>query len=267
MSENNTPSISKIAFNCPHCGVYAAQNWHRLIANPYSKKDRTPYILISNIIKKFEEAEPIDKEANKENKLYYRKITSKKPFFGLTSARFIQNLPIVENCNLSQCHNCEGISLWIHDKIVYPNVKVDISPNNDLPEHIRQLFEEAREIVNLSPRGAAALLRLCVQHLCRELGESGKNIDKDIANLVSKGLDPLVQKSLDIVRVIGNESVHPGKIDLKDNSKIAIKLFNLINFICDQMITKPKEIEGIYEDLPKEKLEGIENRNTKAVKE
>ncbi len=101
-------------------------------------------------------------------------------------------------------------------------------PNPDLPDHIIRDYEEARGILRDSPRGAAALLRLCVQKLCMHLGEKGKNIDDDIASLVSKGLNPLVQKSLDIVRVIGNEAVHPGVIDLNDDRDTASQLLILI---------------------------------------
>lgn len=57
----------------------------------------------------------------------------------------------------------------------------------------------------------------------------GKNISNAIANLVRKGLSPMIQKSLDIVRVIGNEAVHPGVIDLNDNKDIALQLFQVIN--------------------------------------
>jgi hypothetical protein len=38
-----------------------------------------------------------------------------------------------------------------------------------------------------------------------------------------------VQQSLDIVRVIGNDAVHPGQIDLTDDIETATKLFVLIN--------------------------------------
>lgn len=171
---------------------------------------------------------------------------------------------MLNNCNISECYNCKEISIWVHDQIVYPENRVDITPNNDLPEHIKQLFNEARQIVLNSPKGAAALLRLCVQHLCKELGESGKNIDKDIASLVAKGLNPLIQKALDIVRVIGNEAVHPGVINLDDNKEIAIKLFSLVNIISEQMISQPKQINDLYGDLPKDKLDGIDKRDAKA---
>lgn len=110
------------------------------------------------------------------------------------------------------------------------------------------------------------MLRLCIQKLCKELGEPGKNIDTDIASMVAKGLNPLVQKSLDSVRVIGNESVHPGELDLRDDHDTATKLFKLVNAIADQMISHPKNVEEIYGKIPEGKREAIEQRNEKAKK-
>jgi len=112
-----------------------------------------------------------------------------------------------------------------------------------------------------SPRGAAALLRLCIQKLCMELGEKGKDLNTDIKNLVAKGLPEGVQKSLDIVRVIGNESVHPGQIDLRDDMETAKVLFKLVNLIAEKMITEPKEVEEIYNILPEEKRQQIKKRD------
>lgn len=54
-------------------------------------------------------------------------------------------------------------------------------------------------------RPSDALLRLSIQMLCKHLGESGEDLNGDIANLVKKGLNAVVAKSLDVVRVIGNE--------------------------------------------------------------
>lgn len=145
--------------------------------------------------------------------------------------------------------------------MIFPDTGGAPMPNNDLPEEIKADYEEARTILNKSPRGAAALLRLCIQKLCKDLGESGKDINKDIGNLVKKGLPIKVQQSLDIVRVIGNDAVHPGQMDLKDDVETATKLFVLTNFIAEVMITQPKEVEKLFNSLPKNKLDGIADRD------
>jgi hypothetical protein len=130
-----------------------------------------------------------------------------------------------------------------------------------LPANIFADFQEARSIVQRSPRGAAALFRLCIQKLCVHLGETGKNINSDIAALVKKGLNPKIQKSLDIVRVIGNESVHPGTIDVQDEPQTAAQLATLINLIVDEMITRPQLVDELYAKLPEAKREEIKKRD------
>ena len=172
----------------------------------------------------------------------------------------------LNNLNLSKCYNCDEYTVWVHDKIVFPPAKSGAAPNPDLPDDIKIDFEEARSILDLSPRGSAALLRLCVQKLCKHLGEPGKKLDADIASLVTKGLGPLVQQSLDAVRVIGNESVHPGEINLNDDRDTAARLFDLVNAIADQRISYPKNTQAIYKKLPEGKRDAIDKRNEKARK-
>lgn len=167
----------------------------------------------------------------------------------------------ISNFKYSSCTHCEQIVLWHNQKIIFPNTGNAPMPNNDLPEDLKKDYEEARTILHRSPRGSAALLRLCIQKLCKHLGESGKDINNDIGNLVKKGLPIKVQQSLDIVRVIGNDAVHPGQIDLTDDIETATKLFVLINFITDVMITQPKEVDKLFNSLPINKLDGIKNRD------
>jgi len=162
---------------------------------------------------------------------------------------------------ISNCERCGFPTIWHGDKIIYPIHSNSEPPNPELPEDIRCDYEEARGVANLSPRGAAALLRLAIQKLCAHLGQSGKNINADIKALVALGLPPKVQEALDIVRVIGNDAVHPGTIDLKDDRETVNKLFRLVNFIAQKMITEPKEIDEIYGSLPQDKLNGISERD------
>jgi hypothetical protein len=116
-------------------------------------------------------------------------------------------------------------------------------------------------ILDLSPRGAAALLRLGIQKLCKHLGETGENLNADIAALVKKGLDVRVQRALDVVRVIGNNAVHPGHIDLRDDRATAEKLFGLVNLIAELMISQPKHVQELYESLPEDARKAIERRD------
>jgi hypothetical protein len=167
----------------------------------------------------------------------------------------------IYNSWISICFNCKRIAIWAHDRLVFPPMKTGPLPNADLPLEIRRDVEEARGIVELSPRGAAALLRLAIQKLCAHLGEKGKNIDDDIASLVKKGLNPLVQQSLDVVRVIGNEAVHPGVIDLRDDRAAAERLFDLVNIVAEQMITHPRSVQKMYAKLPTSKIDAIERRD------
>lgn len=162
------------------------------------------------------------------------------------------------------CTHCKEYSIWHDTKMTYPCVGAAPLPNSDLPNEIKSDYEEARTISLLSPRGAAAILRLAIQKLCKHLGEKGENINNDVANLVKKGLQPKIQKSLDIVRVVGNNAVHPGQIDLKDNPAIAEKLFSLVNIIADTMITQPKHIDELYDNtLPEDQKQAIDKRDGK----
>ena len=164
---------------------------------------------------------------------------------------------------LSSCTSCEAPTIWLHDKIIFPLHSSAEPPNSDLPPDIQADYGEAQNIASLSPRGAAALLRLAIQKLCVFLGQPGKNINADIGALVSAGLPIRVQQALDSVRVIGNDAVHPGTIDLRDDPATVNKLFRLVNFIAHKMITEPREVEEIYNGLPADKLSGIMQRDSK----
>lgn len=172
-------------------------------------------------------------------------------------------MEIIPEFYIATCSRCNKNSFWLNDKMISPETTGIPHPNEDLQEEIQIDYKEAASIINKSPRGAAALLRLSIQKLCKQLGESGENINSDIENLVHKGLPIQVQQALDTVRVIGNECVHPGEMNFNDNKEIALKLFELVNLIARIMITQPKDVENFYKTLPKQKLDGIKSRDSK----
>ena len=162
----------------------------------------------------------------------------------------------------SICRHCKQPSYWFDGRLFHPP-SGGPPPNPDLDPEIVEDYNEARTILNSSPRGAAALLRLCIQKLMVQLGEKGENLNHDIASLVKQGLSVKIQQALDIVRVIGNNAVHPGKLDIKDDLDTAMSLFGLVNQIAESMISEPKRIEELYQKLPESQREAIEERDEK----
>jgi hypothetical protein len=165
----------------------------------------------------------------------------------------------------SYCSACKQRAFWVEGKLVYPK-EIETNapkPNLALEGDVLADYKEASEILSLSPRGTAALLRLVIQKLVNQILPGDGDLNFKIGELVKQGLREDIRKALDTVRVIGNEAVHPGQIDLKDNHPIAEKLFKLVNRIAEDLITSKKELEEIYSTLPPDKLKGIENRDKK----
>ncbi|WP_319477376.1 DUF4145 domain-containing protein [Marispirochaeta aestuarii] len=260
---SNAPAIDKPAFNCPHCGAFTTQYWYNVYLDQFPRNSPTPFIPGIDAIKRIETNTELPAEIKEEQIAKIRKTINGELFIEDSLFESFKFFPL-KNLFIAECYICSKVSIWIFDKIIYPRFTIDVQPNEDMPETVKKLFEEAKLIVNDSPKGSAALLRLAVEYLCEELGAKGKTLDNKIGYLVSKGLDKRVEQALDSLRVIGNESVHPpGEINLDDKRELSLELFELLNFICDDMITREKRIKKVYDMIPKEKLEGIENRNKK----
>lgn len=165
---------------------------------------------------------------------------------------------------VGSCSHCGEKTVWKAkgEALLWPS---DIStaplPNPDMPEDVKNDYMEARRVSGISPRGAAALLRLCIQKTCMHLGEKGKDLNTDIGNLVKKGLPVRIQQALDVVRVTGNNAVHPGEMQLEEDHETVAVLFQLVNMIVENQISQPKAVNDLYSKLPQKAVEAIEKRD------
>ncbi len=170
---------------------------------------------------------------------------------------------MLDKVTVSVCDRCCDEAVWYARQLVYPLESPIPMASEDMPPEVAADYEEARQVLTASPRSSAALLRLAVQKLCIQLGQPGKNLNDDIGALVKLGLPERAQKALDIVRVIGNNQVHPGMLDVRDDPRIAATLFELVSLIVETLITTPKKIDSVFEDLPPGAKEQIAKRDGK----
>lgn len=258
MTQDAIPLLGKASFRCPHCGAIAHQDWYDLKALPHDKK-RPPFIPDANFVAQVKGNDRLEAPQKERFINSATRMRRGEVFFDTTGGAIV-NLDVI-NLWLSRCFSCDELSIWVHDRVLFPSYSFEITPNPDLPPEIKADFIEAMKIVDTSPRGSAALLRLCIQKLCKHLGKTGDKLNNDIAELVRDGLDARIQKALDIVRVVGNNAVHPGQIDLTDDKDTASKLFRLVNMISDAMITQPKHVDEFYNLLPEASKLQIEKRD------
>lgn len=238
MANNYTPpQFQKNGFNCPYCEAYTQQKWYG-----------TAKVSTLSIRKKYNENDVISN--------------------ALTGQEGPEHhIGEIDYLNVAYCTKCRKYSFWFDEEMIYPKSSIAPLPLDDMPEDVKEDFNEARMIVDESPRGAAALLRLALEKLLPHVGAEGGKIDQMIGYLVKeKNLPVQIQKALDSLRVIGNEAVHPGKLNLKDDNDTALALFGVLNLIVHTMIIQPKEIDELYEMIPEGKKEGIRNRDKKREK-
>ena len=69
------------------------------------------------------------------------------------------------------------------------------------------------------------------------------------------------KNACDIVRVLGNNAVHLGQIDLNEQPDTVSYLFNLLNFIVEDTIERPAKISALYKTLPEGQREAIKKRD------
>lgn len=234
--EHPTHQGTTLGMNCPHCKVFVGQDWTNEFYFPQENPDQF------------------------QRKEFNRNVFDQDNNFTSNDYSYVFSLV---------CPSCKKTSIWIKEpkrnepeQLVFPKVNKDsIEPNTDMPASIKKVFIEASTIINDSPRASAALSRLAIDMLTSKITPEGKNLNDRIRLMVSLGMPTKIQQGLDIVRVVGNNAVHPGEIDLSDDKEIAKSLLSIINLIVDNQISQPKRISEMYGNLPTGALDAIKKRD------
>jgi hypothetical protein len=149
----------------------------------------------------------------------------------------------------AECLVCEQKSWWLTDpepQMVWPRAKPGVPPSPEMPDAPKALYDEARAIAQDSPRAAVALLRVATEILITEVVPDAKgskgSLNDVVAQAVKNGLTAMAQQTLDALRVIGNDAVHPKQLvlDEANTREIYGSLCRLLNLVVDQLVTAPR---------------------------
>ena len=224
------PELYASNFSCPNCKVYAQHEWNLAKANGS---------FVSQEIRG-KDGENMGNIVAENDKFWLVEDNDRRG----SIERYIKGLGI----RFSICSNCSHLLIWFGNDIVYPEIGIGPPPNPDLDEVMLQLYNEASMIATKSPRAAAALLRVCLDNLCKKCGRNKETIFSNINQFIEEEkLDNISAIAASLIRIVGNDAVHdpdkPGLIIDADDIKTVEGMFGLVNIVADQLITQPRQRE------------------------
>ncbi|BDS49647.1 hypothetical protein RKAS3_12240 [Rhodoluna sp. KAS3] len=143
--------------------------------------------------------------------------------------------------------------------MVFPNSTPIPLGSPDLPFEAANLYEEARQVYRVSKRASAALARAALEVLLYELVPKvdGKNRLYDLIERAEVSLSSDTCQILNIIRKLGNNVLHPDDRNpeivalylSEETTDMAELLFNTINRVVDELVTKPRLSQELLRKL------------------
>lgn len=160
-----------------------------------------------------------------------------------------------------KCPKCENVSIIASNLGDYYKkaFSVSINPTSTakhfpeyIPQSIREDYEEAYSILNLSPKASATLARRCLQGMIRDFWGIIKSRLTDEINALQNQIPPSQWKAIDSIRSIGNIGAHMEKdvnviIDVEPDE--AEKLLKLIELLIDKWYIARHDEEQLLIDI------------------
>lgn len=222
------PQLDRPGFYCPHprCGVLAQQDWVELV---YPVPEQNDYEYLQSYVTGEGYGDPFDSP-------------------GVRRSRW----------RAARCGTCQEWSIWLDEQMVYPRARLGAPAHPDMPEAVRELYAEGAAVAVVSRRAGAALARATVERLLKHLDPTAPTrakLEERIGRVRGRVSTPLAQL-LDVVRVTGNCAVHvddqPGDLVVMalDDAEGPELLLGAVNGLVDELITRPKITDELWEKLP-----------------
>ena len=165
------------------------------------------------------------------------------------------------NIEMLHCPECDEVSFLAVGKenfegkifFLYPSSRAKQFPDY-IPSFIKQDYEEAYSIADLSPKASATLSRRCLQAMIRDFWGISKKTLYDEVEAIKTKVSLSQWNAIDAIRSIGNIGAHMTKdvnaiVDIEPNE--AIQLLKLIELLIDKWYIARHDEEELLKSIVK----------------
>jgi hypothetical protein len=232
-SHDVEPQLGAESFSCPHCNAVAHQDWYSLFLKPENAAEvgvLTPEAVTVSTLRQGE----AQRDNIKEIEQFIERL--KKTQLTYEYQKHPHPLKVkMANLHISNCHNCNGFSLWVSGLLVYPT-KLDKTP-----ELVEEDLEEATAILNNFPRGATALMRVCIQKLVPLLEDNGKELNQRVSSLVRKGLEMEMQQAKEVLQVLRTDPVQLSQLESQADKETALRFLDSLKEVLERRMSHNRD--------------------------
>ena len=233
MSEYVKPRLGAESFSCPYCNTVAHQDWYSLFLTPENAAEvrvLTPETVNVGTLRQ----DDAQRDKIKEIDQFVERL--KKNALTYEYQKHPHPLKVkMANLHISNCHSCNGFSLWVGGLLVFPT-RIDKTP-----ELVEEDLEEAAAILNKFPRGAAALMRVCIQKLVPLLEDNGKEFNQRVSSLVRKGLEMEMQQAEEVLQVLRGDSAQLNSLESQADRETALRLLDSLKAVLERRMPKTQD--------------------------
>jgi len=112
------PSIKEKSFVCPHCQTESDQTWANAYASPIQSPQGVPLRIEGEGLEMLKQNPQFPPEVRDQKVAYWNKVNQGEVFLDRWAP--VQTDLFVAGMELSICHNCSGIAIWLGGKMVHP---------------------------------------------------------------------------------------------------------------------------------------------------
>jgi hypothetical protein len=231
MNEYIQPRLGAESFSCPHCNTVAHQDWYSLFLKPGNAAEVR--VLTPEAVKALRHG-----DAQRDNIKEVDQFVERLKTNDLTYEYQKHPHPLkvkMANLHISNCHSCNGFSLWVGGLLVFPT-RIDKTP-----ELVEEDLEEAAAILNKFPRGAAALMRVCIQKLVPLLEDNDKELNQRISSLVRKGLEMEMQQAMDVLQVLRSDPVQLSRLESQADKKTILRFLDSLKEVLERRMSRNRD--------------------------
>jgi hypothetical protein len=236
-SQGIEPRLGAEAFSCPHCNAVAHQDWYAL----FLKRERAAEVGVLTP-EAAPVATPVRAESERDSMTERGQLVERLKKNELTYA--YQTSPIglkvkMVNLHVSHCQTCNGFTLWVGGRPVFPiNVDKVSAPL------VEEDFEEAAAILTKSPRGAVALMRVCIQKVLPLLKHNGSGPSEYNTEVMRKGLEVEIQEAMEVLQVLRSDPLQLTNFDSQEDKEVAFRFINSLKAILERRKLKYQNQES-----------------------